>query len=170
MVRICLIVVGLAVLIVMELGTPSRSKPSVPDPFEQLMVDVSASGDTLKKGDRLEVHRLQQEAPAQPMTPAEPVSPSPPDLLAIKIAEEDSSAVVRGTNDKKDIVKTPRPRPKQNATPNKPLPKLANSKLANSDKAPKTERPKAVVEIKPCRPNAFDDFLQALSLPSRCQT
>jgi hypothetical protein len=170
MMRICLIVIGLAVLIIMELGTPSRSKPSEPDRFEQLTIDVSASGDTLKKGDRLEVHRLQQEVPALPMTSAEPVSPSPPDLLAIKMAEEDSSAVGRGTNDKKDIVKTPKPRPKQNATPNKPLPKLANSRLANSEKTPKTERPKAVVEIKPCRPNAFDDFLQALSLPSRCQT
>jgi hypothetical protein len=169
MMRICLIVVGLAVLIIMELGTPSRSKPSVPDPFEQLTVDVSASGDTLKKGDRLEAHRLQREAPVQPVTPVEPISPPPVDLMAL-IPEEDSSAVGRGTNDRKDVVKTPKPRPKKNATPNKPLPKLANSKLANSDKAPKTERPKAVVEIKPCRPNAFDDLLQALSLPSRCQT
>ena len=74
MMRICLIVVGLAVLIIMELGTPSRSKPSELDPFEQLKVDVSVSGDTLKKGDRLEVHRLPQEPPVQPKTPAEPVS------------------------------------------------------------------------------------------------
>ena len=61
MMRICLIGVGLAVLLIMELGTPSRSKPSELDPFEQLKVDVSVSGDTLKKGDRLEVHRLPQE-------------------------------------------------------------------------------------------------------------
>ena len=58
MMRICLIVVGLAVLIIMELGTPSRSKPSVPDPFEQLTVDVSASSDTLETADRLEIHHL----------------------------------------------------------------------------------------------------------------
>ena len=89
MMRICLIVVGLGVLIAMELGTPSRSKPSEPDPFEQLTVDVSASGDTLRKGDRLEVHRLPQEAPVQPMTPVEPISPPPPDLVAMKLAEED---------------------------------------------------------------------------------
>ena len=164
MMRICLIVVGLGVLIAMELGTPSRSKPSEPDPFEQLTVDVSASGDTLRKGDRLEVHRLPQEAPVQPMTPVEPISTPPPDLVAIKLAEEDSRIVGPATNDKKDAVKKPKPKPKH-ATPNKPRPKLASS-----DKAVKTERPKAVVEFKPCRPNRFDDFLQALSLPSRCQT
>jgi hypothetical protein len=164
MMRICLIVVGFGVLIAMELGTPSRSKTSLPDPFEQLTVDVSASGDTLKKGDRLEVHRLPQEAPVQPMTPAEPISPPPPDLVAMKIAEEDSRTVGPATNDKKDAVKKPKSKPKH-ATTNK-----ARPKLANADKAAKTERPKAVVELKPCRPNAFDDLLQALYLPSRCQT
>src|SRR5438552_7493021 len=34
------IVVGLGALTVMGLGTPSRTKTSVPDPFEQLTVDV----------------------------------------------------------------------------------------------------------------------------------
>ena len=58
MMRICLLVVGLAVLIVMELGTPSRSKPSVPDPFEQLTLDASVPGDTLKKGDRFGMIRF----------------------------------------------------------------------------------------------------------------
>jgi len=118
----------------------------------------------LKKGDRLEVPRLQQEAPVQSVTPAEPASPPPPDLLAIKIAEENLSIVGLVPNDKKHVVTKPKPKPKH-ATPDKPRPKLANS-----DKAPKTERPKAVVELKPCRPNAFDELLQALSLPSRCQT
>jgi hypothetical protein len=162
MMRICLIVISLGVLIAMELGTPSRSKPSELDPFEQLELNASASGDTLKKGDRLEVHRLQQEAPVQPMTPAEPVSSPHPDLLAIKI--EESSSIGLAPNDKKHVVKKLKPKPKH-ATPDKPRPKLASS-----DKASKTERPKAVVELKPCRPNAFDELLQALSLPSRCQT
>ena len=164
MMRICLIVIGLGVLIAMELGTPSRSKPSEMDPFEQLKLNTSTSGDTLKKGDRLEVHRLQQEAPVQPVAPAESASPPPPDLLAIKIAEETSSIVGLVPNDKKHVIKKAKPIP-QHANPDKPRPKLANS-----DKAPKTERPKAVVELKPCRPNAFDELLQALSLPSRCQT
>jgi len=163
MMRICLIVVGVAVLIIMELGTPSRSKPSEPDRFEQLTIDWSVSADTLKKGDRLEVHRLQQETPVLPMTPAGPISPPPPDLIA-RIAEEDSSIAGLAPNDRKHVVKKPKPQPKH-ATPNKPRPKAANS-----DKAAKTEPPKAVVELKPCRPNAFDDLLQALSLPSRCRT
>jgi len=164
MMRICLIVVGVAVLIIMELGTPSRSKPSEPDRFEQLTIDLSVSGDTLKKGDRLEVHRLQQETPVLPMTPAEPISsPSPPNLIA-RIAEEDSNVARLAPTDRKHFVKKPKPQPKH-ATPNKPRPKAANS-----DKAAKTEPPKAVVELKPCRPNAFDDLLQALSLPSRCRT
>jgi hypothetical protein len=163
MMRIYLLVVGLGVLIVMELGTPSRSKTSMPDPFEQLTVDVSVSGDTLKKGDRLEVHRLHQEAPVQPMTPAEAMAPPSPDLIAL-IVEQDSSVIGLAGNNKKPVVKKPKPWPKH-ASPNKPRPKLANS-----DKAAKTERPKAVVELKPCRPNAFDDLLQALNLSSRCQT
>ena len=135
MMRICLIVVGLGVLIAMELGTPSRSKPSVPDPFEQLTIDVSASGDTLKKGDRLEVHRLPQEVPVQPETPAEPASPPPPDLIAI-LAEEDSGIVGLATSDKKHVVKHRKPKPKHAAS-NK-----ARPKLANTDKAAKPERPK----------------------------
>lgn len=163
MMRICLIVIGLGVLIAMELGTPSRSKPGELDPFEQLKLDASASGDTLKKGDRLEVHRLPQEAPAQPVALAETASPPPPDLIAI-LAEKNSGVVGSTPGARKDVVKKPKPRPKD-AAPGKPPPKLANS-----SKAAKAEKPKAVVELKPCRPNAFDELLQALSLSSRCQT
>jgi hypothetical protein len=53
-----LIVFGLSTLTVMELGTPSRTKTSAPDPFEQLTVDVSVSSDTLETADRLEIHHL----------------------------------------------------------------------------------------------------------------
>ncbi len=163
MMRICLIVIGLGVLLAMELGTPSRSKPSELDPFERLTLDTSASGDTLKKGDRLEVHRLPQEAPVPPIALAETVSPPPPDLIAI-LAEKNSGVVGSTPSAKRDVVKKPKPRPKD-AAPSKPPPKLANS-----SKAAKAEKPKAVVELKPCRPNAFDELLQALSLSSRCQT
>jgi hypothetical protein len=61
--RTGLIVVGLGTLIVMEMGTPSRTKTSAPDPFEQLTVDVGITGDTLERADRLETHHLQHEAP-----------------------------------------------------------------------------------------------------------
>jgi hypothetical protein len=159
MMRIGLIVVGLGTLTIMELGTPSRTKTSVQDPFEQLIFDVSVLGDTLETADRLEPHRLQPEVPDQPITLVEPIPP-PSDLTA-KIPEEVSRA---GGGGKKDVVRKPKPKPKY-ATSNKPQPKLTKS-----NKAPETERSKAVVEIKPCRPNAFDGLLQALNLPSRCQT
>ena len=160
--RIGIIVVGLGALTAMELGTPSRTKTNVPDRFEQLAVDVSALSDTLETADRLEAHRLQHEIPVQPITTVEPI-PTPSDPTAI-IREEDSSAAGRGTNDQKDVVRKLKPKPKY-ATPSKPRPKLTNS-----NKAAKTERLKTVVELKPCRPNAFDGLLQALNLPSRCQT
>ena len=145
----------------MELGTPTRTKTRALDPFEQLAVDVSVSRDTLKKADRLETHYLQHEVPVQPISPVEPAPP--PDVTAI-IPEEDSNIVERGTNDKKEVVRKLKPKPKY-TTPNKPRPRLTNS-----NQAPKTERSKAVAELKPCRPNAFDGLLQALNLSSRCRT
>lgn len=161
MMRVGLIVVGLSALTIMELGTPPRTQTSAPDPFEQLTVDVSVSGDTLETADRREIHHLQHEAPVQPISPVKPTPP--PDGTAIT-SETDSSAVWRGTKEKKDVVRKLKPKPKY-ATPRKPRPKLTNS-----NKAPNTERSKAVVEVKPCRPNAFDSLLQALNLSSRCQT
>ena len=58
MMRMGFIVVGLSTLAVMELRTPSHTKKSAPDPFEQLTVDVSISSDTLETADRLEIHHL----------------------------------------------------------------------------------------------------------------
>jgi hypothetical protein len=161
MMRVGLIVVGLSALIIMELRTPPRTKTSAPDPFEQLTVDVSVSRDTLKTADRLEIHQLQHEATVQPISAVEPTPP--PDVTAI-IPEKDSSTVGRGTNDKKDVVRKLRSRPKY-TEPDKPRPQPTNSK-----KAAKTGRSKAMVEVKPCRPNAFDSLLQALNFSSRCQT
>jgi hypothetical protein len=162
MMRIGLIVVGLGTLTIMELGTPSRTKTSAPDRFEQLTFDVGVRSDTLGKADRLETYHLQHEGAAQPTSPVE-LTP-PPDVTAVIIPKEDTSAVGRGTKDKKDVVRRPKPKPKHTA-PSKPRPKLASS-----NKIPKTERSKAVVELKPCRTNAFDDLLQVLNLASRCQT
>ena len=63
MMRMGLIVVSLSTLTVMELGTPSRTKTNVPDPFDQLTVNVSVSPDTLEAADRIEMHHLQHKAP-----------------------------------------------------------------------------------------------------------
>ena len=162
MMRVGLIVVGLSALTVMELGTPPRAKTAAPDPFEQLTVDVSVSGDTLKTADRLEIHHLQHEASVQPTSPAGPTLP--PDVTAATTPETDSSTVGSGKDDEKHVVRKLRPRPKY-TEPNKPKPKPATS-----NKAARMDRSKAMVEVKPCRPYAFDSLLQALNLSSRCQT
>ena len=164
MMRMGLIVVGLGTLAVMELGTPARTKTRAPDPFEQLLVDVNTSRDTLKTTDRLEIHHLRHETPVQPISPIEPARP--PDVAAI-LPQRDSSSVEnhhRGAGEKKDVVRKPKPKPK-NADGSKP-----RSKPTSSGKATNTDRSKAVVELKPCRPNAFDSLLQALNLSSRCQS
>jgi hypothetical protein len=153
-----LIVVGLGTLTVMELGTPPRTKTSATDPFDQLTIDVSVSPDTLETADRLKKHHLQHEAPLQPVSAVE----SPPDVTAL--VPRNSSAVEFGANNKKDVVRKPKPKPK-NTDSNKPRPNRTNS-----NKAAKTERSKAIVEVKPCRPNALDSLLQALNRSSRCQT
>ena len=154
--RMGLIVVGLGTLTVVELGTPSRPKTGATDPFDQLTIDVSVSPDTLETADRLEMHHLQHEAPLQPVSPVE----IPPDVTAL--VPRNSSAVELDAN--KDAVRKLKPKPK-NTDSNNPRPNRTSS-----NKAPKTERLKAIVEVKPCRPNALDSLLQALNLSSRCQT
>ena len=158
MMRMGLNVVGLGTLTVMELGTPSRTKTSATDPFDQLTIDVSVSPDTLETADRPEMHHLQHEAPLQPVSPVE----SPPDVTAL--VPRNSSAFELGAKNKKDVFRKLKPKPK-NTDSNKPRPNRTNS-----NKAPKTERSKAIVEVNPCRPNALDSLLQALNLSSRCQT
>jgi hypothetical protein len=159
MMRMGLIVVGLSTLTVMELGTPSRTKTSASDPFERLTVDVSVSSDTLERADRLEIHHLPHEEPFHASSPVEPTSPQD----GIALVPRDSRAVELGANNKKDAVRKLKPRLK-NTDSNEPRPNRTNS-----NKAPKTERSKAIVEVKPCRPNAFDRLLQVLNLSSKCQ-
>jgi hypothetical protein len=114
-----LIVVGLSTLTVMELGTPSRTKTNAPDPFDQLTVDVSVSPDALEAADRIEIHHLQHEAPLQPASPVEPTLPADVTTLV----SGDSSTVGLGANDKKDVVRKLKPKPKYTDHPNKPRPK-----------------------------------------------
>lgn len=152
-----LIVVGLSTLAVMELGTPSRTKTSATDPFEQLTIDESVSPDTLETADRLEMHNLQHEAPLQSVSPVE----SPPDVTAL-VPRNSNAFELGANNNKKDVVRKLKPKPK-NTDSRKPRP----FNRTNSNKAPKIERSKAIVEVKPCRPNALD---RALNLSSRCQT
>jgi hypothetical protein len=156
-----LIVVSLSTLIVIELVTPSRTKTNAPDPFDQLTVDVGVSSDTLGAADRIETHRLEDEAPLQPASPVEPILPP----VVTTLASGDSSTVGLGANDKKDVVRKQKPKPKHTDHPNKLRPERTNI-----NKAPKIEPSKAIVEVKPCRPDALDSLLQAVKLSSRCQT
>ena len=160
MMRMGLIVVSLSTLTVMELGTRSSTKTSVPDPLDQLTINVSASSDTLDTADRIETHLLQHKAPLQTILPFE----APPQPPAVTASIQDSSTAGLSANDRKDVVKMPKPRPKY-TDPNRPRPKHTNSNTV-----PKTERSKAIVEVKQCRPNALDGLLKALNLSSRCQT
>jgi hypothetical protein len=157
--RMGLIVVGLSTLTIMELGTPSRTNTSAPDPFDQLMIDASVSPDTLETADRLETHHLPHEALLRP-PPAIPTVP--PDSAAL--VPREPGTVGLSANDKTDMVRKQKPKPYA-TDPDKPLPKRTSS-----HQAPMIERSKArtVVEVKPCRQRAFDSLLQALNLPSQC--
>jgi hypothetical protein len=160
MMRVGLIVVGLSALTIMELGAPPRTKTSAPDRFEQLAVGVGVSGDTLQTADRRELHHLLREAPVQPISSVEPAPL--PDGTAI--SPEKASTTGSDTGDKKHVVRKLRPRPEY-TEPGKPKPKPTNS-----NKAVRMAPPKAMVDVKSCRPNVFDSLLQALNLSSRCQT
>ena len=159
MMRMGLIVVGLSTLTIMELGTPSRTNTSAPDPFDQLMIDASVSPDTLETADRLETHHLPHEALLRP-PPAIPTVP--PDLDTL--VPREPGTVGLSANDKTDMVRKQKPKPYA-TDPDKPLPKRTTS-----HQTPMIERSKArtVVEVRPCRQKALDSLLQALNLPSQC--
>ena len=158
MMRMGLIVVGLSTLTVMELGTPSVTLTSAPDPFDQLTIDESkltdtfASDDTLETADRLAMHKLQPEATLQTVSRLE----SPPEVSALVSRH---SNIVGGGTKNSDVVRKPKPKRKD----------TVSSSPTHSIKAVNTKRSKAFVEAKSCRPNALESFLQALNLPSRCQ-
>src|SRR6476659_6620523 len=159
MMRMTLIVVYLSTLTVIELVTPSRTKTNAPDPFDQPTVDVSVSPDTLEAADRIETHRFQDEAPIQSVSPVEPTLPPAVPTLA----SGDSSTVGLGANDKKDVVRKQKPKPKYADQPNKPHTDhsyKSRPKRTNSNKAPKIEPSKAIAEVKPCRPDAVDSLFQ----------
>ena len=139
----------------MEWGTRSSTKTSVPDPLDQLTINVSVSPDTLDTADRIETHRLQHKAPIQTISPVE-APPQPPAVTAS--VQEDLSTAGLSANDRKDVVKTPKPRPKY-TDPNRPRPKHTNSNTV-----PKTERSKAIVEVKPVSPKCARRPAQSIEL------
>jgi len=158
MMRMGLIVVGLSTLTILELGTPSRTKTSAPDPFDQLMINAGVSPDTLETADRLETHHLPHQAPLRP-PPAIPTVP--PDLVTLVPREPGTLGL--GAND--NMVRRQEPKPKYATDPDKPSPRRTSS-----HQPPMIERSKAraIVEVRPCRQKAFDSLLHALNLPTQC--
>ena len=136
--RTALILVGLGTLVAMELEAPPRTAKAVIEPKSQSTVGISHSRDTLKKADRLEIHDVQQEAPARPIS------------FGDRMPAVDSTAIIA----KKGAVMLPKPRPKH----------------TDAKRAANTDRSKATIEIKSCRPNAFDSLLKALNLSPGCET
>jgi len=145
MMRMALIVVSLSTLTVIELVTPSRTKTNAPDPSDQLTVDVNVTPETLEAADRIEIHNLQPEAPIQPVSPVEPTLPADVTTLV----SGDSSTVGLGANDKKDVVRKQKPKPKYADQPNRPHTDHSDKsrpKRTNSNKAPNIEQSKAIAE------------------------
>lgn len=156
--RAALVVVGLAALAAMEFETPPRTTKPVQEPLARTTVGLGVSRDTLTAADRLEIPHAQQAAPAQSISLIEPIAPpiaSPGQAAGTaqdppKITEQRR----RGAGAAKLAVMLPRPRPKHRI----------------SRTVAGTDRPKAIVEVKSCRPGAFDGLLKALNLSRGCET
>jgi hypothetical protein len=154
MIRAALILVGLSTLAIMELETPPRTTKTASEPLAQSTVGTSESRGTLTKADRLEIPYVQYQPPAQPILSVERMAP--PDVTPI-IPQQAPNIIDQhrpGANEKKVIVVKPKPR----------------AKPPESKKAAKTDRSKATIEIKPCRPKAFDGLLTALNISPGCET
>jgi hypothetical protein len=154
MMRAVLILVGLSTLAIMELETPPRTTKVTREPIAQSTVGISESRGTLTMADRLEIRYLQYDAPVQPISTFERMTPSDVTAIIPQQAPNIIDPHRRGAKEKKVVVVKPKPRPKH--------PELK--------KPAKTDWAKATIEIKPCRPNAFDGLLKALNLAPGCET
>src|SRR5882757_9680792 len=155
MMRAALILVGVGSLFAMERGTPLRVAKAVDQPPTQSTVGVSDSRDTLPAG-RLEIPYFQNELPTLPISfELTPPADSTP------VISKEASKVVSGDRHDAETRKIAfvRPKPRPNIRP----------ATADSNTVANTYRPKAPMDVAPCRPNAFDRFLKALNLRSGCE-
>ena len=158
--RAALILVGVGSLFAMERGTPLRVAKAVDQPPTQSTVGVGDSRDTLQAG-RLEIPYFQNELPTLPISfELTPPADSTP------VISKEASKVVSGDRHDAETRKIAFVRPK-------PRPKVPDSKsrpnTTDSNTVANTYRPKAPMDVAPCRPNAFDRFLKALNLRSGCE-
>jgi hypothetical protein len=174
MMRAALILVGVGLLVAMEVGTPPRVAKAVDQPLTQSTVGAGDPRDTLAKADRLEIPYFQKQLSTRLISFAEPMPPA--DSTAV-ISKEAGKIVSGNRHDAKTDAKTkkvasvhPKPRPK--IPDSKPRPKTkpeTRPKTTDSKTVANTHRAKAPMDVKPCRPNVFDNFLKALKLPSGCE-
>jgi len=173
MMRAALILVGVGSLAAMEFQTPPRVAKAVNQPLTQSTVGVGDSQDTLAKADRLEIPYFQNELPTQPISfvARMPPADSAPVISKTPVVSKEASKIVSGNRrdakTKKVAFVGPKLRPK--IPDSKPGPKTTDSKTTDSKTVANTSRSKAPMDVKPCRPNAFDSFLKALNLSSGCE-
>jgi hypothetical protein len=162
MMRAALVLVGVGSLVAMELGTPPRVAKAVNQPLTQSTVGVGDSRDTLAKADRLEIPYFQNQLSTQPISFVERMPPAG----STPVISKEASKIVSGDRHDAKTKKVASVGPKLRPTipGSKPRPKTTNSKTVAN-----THRPKAPMDVKQCRPNAFDNFLKALNLPSGCE-
>jgi hypothetical protein len=146
----------------MELGTPPRVAKAVNQPLTQSTVGVGDSRDTLAKADRLEIPYFQNQLSTPPISFVERMPPAGSTPVISKEASKIVSGDRHDAKTKKVASVGPKLRPK--IPDSKPRPKTTNSKTVAN-----THRAKAPMDVKQCRPNAFDNFLKALNLPSGCE-
>jgi hypothetical protein len=164
MMRAALILVGVGSLFAMERGTPPRVAKAVDQPPTQSTVGVSDPRDTLK-ADRLEIPYFQNEVPIQAIS-FELTPPADSTPVISKEASKIAGGNRHDAENKKTAFVRPKPRPKipdSKARPNTTPATTDSNTVAN------TYRSKAPMDVTPCRPNAFDSFLEALNLRSGCK-
>jgi len=166
--RAALILVGVGSLAAMEFQTPPRVAKAVNQPLTQSTVGVGDSQDTLAKADRFKIPYFQNELPTQPISfvARMPPADSAPVISKTPVVSKEASKIVSGNRrdakTKKVAFAGPKPRPK--IPDSKSRPKTTDTKAVAN-----TSRSKAPMDVKPCRPNAFDSFLKALNLSSGCE-
>jgi hypothetical protein len=182
MMRAALILVGVGLLVAMEIGTPPRVAKAVDQPLTQSTVGAGDSRNTLAKADRLEIPYFQNQLSTQLISFVERTPPAD----ATPVISKEAGKIVSGNRrDAKTDVKTDaksdaktkkvasvRPKPTPKISDSKPRPKTrpeTRPKTIDSKTVANTHRAKPPIDVKPCRPNAFDGLLKALKLPSGCE-
>jgi hypothetical protein len=186
MMRAALILVSVGLLVAMEIGTPPRVAKAVNQPLTRSTVGAGDPRDTLAKADRLEIPYFQKELSTQLISFAERTPPADSTSVISKeagkiVGGNRHDAKIDAKSDTKSDAKAKRvasvrPKPRPKIPDSKPRPKTrpetgpkTGPKTTDSKIVANTHRSKPPMDVKPCRPNAFDNFLKALKLPSGCE-